>query len=232
MLENKIHCQYCNFSQLCLPSAFNGDEMTRLDNIIERKKPYQKQQLLFQDGTPLNTLFAIRSGSFKSFRLSAEGEEQIIGFHFPGDVIGLDALQDNIHHSHAQALETSMVCEIPYDTLDSLSANFPKLRSQVLRIMSGEISHHQEMMQVLTQKTADERLNYFLQNLSARFAERGFSSKEFRLSMTRGDIGNYLGLTVETVSRLLGKQQKLGLIKVDGKFITLLTRDTNNCTQP
>ncbi|MBD1584356.1 FNR family transcription factor [Pseudoalteromonas sp. S16_S37] len=217
-----ISCNNCSISQLCLPFTLNGSEMDKLDEIIERKKPLHKGDYLFESGSPLNSIFAVRSGSFKSYTLSEQGDEQITGFHLAGDLVGFDAINKMQHQSFAQALETSMVCEIPFETLDDLAGKLPKLRQQIMRLMSNEINYDQEMLLLLNKKTAEERLATFIFNLSNRFGERGFSRKEFRFTMTRGEIGNYLGLTVETISRLLSRFQKSEIIKVEGKFITIL----------
>ncbi|MGB7996759.1 MAG: fumarate/nitrate reduction transcriptional regulator Fnr, partial [Photobacterium halotolerans] len=136
-----------------------------------------------------------------------------------------DAINDHKHQSFAQSLETSMVCEIPFETLDDLAGKMPKLRQQIMRLMSSEIKSDQNMILLLSKKNAEERLAAFLYDLSCRFSERGFSAREFRLTMTRGDIGNYLGLTVETISRLLGRFQKSEIIGVKGKYITVLDRE-------
>lgn len=216
-----IHCQDCSISQLCIPFTLNESELNVLDSIIERKKPIQKGETLFKAGDELKSLFAIRSGTVKSYTITEQGDEQITGFHLAGDLVGFDAVNTLSHLSFAQALETSMVCEIPYEVLDELSGKMSKLRQQIMRLMSNEIICDQEMILLLSKKNAEERLAAFLNNLSIRFSQRGFSPREFRLSMTRGDIGNYLGLTVETISRLLGRFQKIGLIKVKGKYITI-----------
>ncbi|MCF2909045.1 FNR family transcription factor [Pseudoalteromonas sp. DL2-H2.2] len=220
-----ISCNNCSISQLCLPFSLNGSEMDKLDEIIERKKPLHKGDFLFESGSELNAIFAVRSGSFKSYTISEQGDEQITGFHLAGDLVGFDAINKMQHQSFAQALETSMVCEIPFDTLDELAGKLPKLRQQIMRLMSSEINYDQEMLLLLNKKTAEERLATFIYNLSNRFGERGFSRKEFRFTMTRGEIGNYLGLTVETISRLLSRFQKAQIIKVEGKFITILDID-------
>ncbi|WP_100641355.1 fumarate/nitrate reduction transcriptional regulator Fnr [Alteromonas facilis] len=220
-----IHCQTCSFSHLCLPVSLSEEEMGSLDEIIERKKPLHKNDKLISAGDPFHSLFAVRSGSFKSFISDEDGEEQVIGFHFPGDIIGFDALRENTHKSFCQALETAMVCELPYETLDEMSAKFPKLRKQIMSFMSAEIKHDHDLMMLLNKRTAEERLMYFIAHLSQRFEERGFSPKQFNLTMTRNDIGNYLGLTVETISRLLTRFQKEGVISVEGKLITILDFD-------
>ena len=220
-----IHCQDCSISQLCIPFTLNESELDQLDQIIERKKPIQKGQELFKAGDELKSLYAIRSGTVKSYTITEQGDEQITAFHLTGDLVGFDAITGDKHPSFAQALETSMVCEIPYETLDDLSGKMPKLRQQIMRLMSNEIKDDQEMILLLSKKNAEERLGAFLFNLSTRFSQRGFSPREFRLTMTRGDIGNYLGLTVETISRLLGRFQKSGILSVKGKYITILDHD-------
>lgn len=218
---SSINCQHCGFSQLCLPFTLNDSELDKLDQIIQRKRPSHKGDYLFEAGKPLHALYAIRTGSFKTYTLTEQGEEQITGFHLPGDVIGFDAIGDQQHPSYAQALETAMVCEIPFNNLDHLLDQVPKLRQQLMRLMSQDIHGDQQMMLLLNRKTAEEKLAAFITNLAQRFGSRGFSRKEFRLTMTRGEIGNYLGLTVETISRLLGRFHKDELIHVDGKLITI-----------
>ena len=228
--NNHIHCQNCSISELCLPFSLNEQELDTLDNIIDRKRPIRKNEKIFSDGEELNSLFAIRSGTFKTFTIDANGEEQITGFHLAGDLLGFDAISNSEHQSFAQALETAMVCEIPYDTMDQLSDTMPALKKQVLRLMSNEIRNDQDMLSLLNRKNAEQRLATFIATLSARYKERGLSSKEFRLTMTRGDIGNYIGLTVETISRLLNRFHKEGLIEVNGKLITILDADKLNDT--
>lgn len=220
-----INCNNCSISELCLPFTLNNDELNTLDDIIERKRPFHKGDKVFSDGQEMHSLYAIRSGTFKSFTVNEQGEEQITGFHLAGDLLGFDAIADSEHKSFAQALETSMICEIPYNNLDTLSNTMPKLKKQVLRLMSTEIRTDQEMLTLLNRKNAEQRVATFLVSLSERYHARGLSASEFRLTMTRSDIGNYIGLTVETISRLLNRFHKNGLIKVDGKLITILDID-------
>lgn len=219
--KSHIHCQNCSISELCLPFSLNADELNTLDNIIDRKKPIHKGEKLFQNGDNMQYLYAIRSGTFKTFKINEQGEQQITGFHLAGDLLGFDAIANAKHPSFASALETSMVCEIPYNTLDSLSNSMPKLKKQILRMMSLEIGSDQEMLMLLNQKNAEQRLATFITTLSNRYSQRGFSASEFRLTMTRSDIGNYIGLTVETISRLLNRFHKNDLIDVNGKLITI-----------
>ena len=220
--QQHIHCQNCSISELCLPFSLNDQELEELDNIIDRKRPIHKGEQIFQDGEKMQSLYAIRSGTFKTYTVNEHGEEQITGFHLAGDLLGFDAIAAACHPSFAKALETSMVCEIPYDTLDTLSNSVPKLKKQILRMMSTEIRSDQEMLTLLNRKNAEQRLATFISTLSTRYQARGLSSTEFRLSMTRSDIGNYIGLTVETISRLLNRFHKSGLIQVEGKLIKIL----------
>lgn len=216
-----LNCANCSLNQLCIPFSLDENELRKLDDVIERKKPFHKNDCITEAGQTFKSLYAIRSGSFKSYLVDDEGVQQITGFHLPGDVIGFDALAQQKHQTYCQALETSMVCEIPYTTMDELVEKMPKLRSQFTRLMSNEISSDQNMLMLLNKKNADERIASFLSSMSDRFSKRGLSKHSFRLTMTRGEIGNYLGLTVETVSRIFSKFQKQGFINVEGKLIEI-----------
>lgn len=224
----KVACQECSLNSLCLPLGLDRDELELLDGIIDRKSPVNRGDHLFQIGDDFHAVYAVRSGSLKSYATTENGQEQIIGFHFPGELVGLDAIAEGFHPLAVKALETTSICAIPFDPLNNLSGELPKLRSQLLKIMSREISHDEQNMIILGQKSADEKLATFLIGLSNRFALRGFSATEFNLSMSRGDIGNYLGLALETVSRLFTRFQQDGLIRVERKFIEILKFDQLN----
>lgn len=219
-----IHCQNCNFSHLCLPLALKDDELDKLDTIVKRNNPLHKNDHLIESNSPLTSLYAVRTGSFKTYIEDDDGEYQITAFHFPGDIIGFDGLRNKTHTSHTQALETAMVCEIPFNMLEDVAQTLPNLRDQLMRFMSAEIQQDRELMMLLNKRNAESRLLYFLVSLSNRFEIRGFSATSFILPMTRTDIGNFLGLTVETVSRLLTRFQKDGLIKVEGKSLEMLDK--------
>jgi len=208
-------------NQRCIPFTLNSPEFDKLDNIIERKKPIQKGQMLFQAGDELKFLYVIISGMIKSYTITKQGDEQITGFHLSGDLIGFDAINSGQHPSFAQTLDTVMVYAIPFEALDILSGTIPGLRRQMMRLMSSEINSDQKMLLLLSKKSAEERLAVFLHSLSQRFGQCGFSQREFRLMMTRGDIGNYLGLTVETISRLFRRFQQEGILTVKGRYITI-----------
>jgi CRP/FNR family transcriptional regulator len=206
---------------LCLPIGINESDMDKLEKIIKRKQPLKRGELLFHQGDPFHSLYAIRSGSVKMYSISDDGSEQITGFLLPGELAGMDAINTEEHQSCAKALETTSFCEIPFTQLEDLAGQLPSLRHQLLRLMSKEIMNDEQMLMQLGKKTAEERLASMLLSFSTRFKERGFSASEFNLSMSRNDIGDYLGLAVETVSRLFTKFQEQKLIEVKGKFVRL-----------
>lgn len=216
-----VHCKSCNLSNICIPIGLNESELTDLDKIIKRKKPLQRYQPLYCTGDSLSSFYAVRSGSLKSVITDSQGEEQIVNFYFPGDLFGFDGMDNEIHKNTVSALETAMVCELPMNILDNLTLDFPNLKRQVMKSMSTELSNENSLVMLLNKRSAEERVAQFLLNLSARFSERGYSPNAFHLTMTRGEIGNYLGLTIETVSRVMGKLQKSGVISVDGRLVEI-----------
>lgn len=218
-----IRCQECSLAALCLPISLNFEDIDALNEIVKRGKPIKKGEFLFRQGDAFGSVFAVRSGSLKTFSVSDNGEEQITGFHLPSELVGLSGMDSDSCPVSAQALETTSVCEIPCERLDELALQLPQLRRQLMRVMSREIRDDQQMMLLLSKKTADERIATFLINLSSRFRARGFSANHFRLAMSRNEIGNYLGLAVETVSRVFSRFQQNELIAAEGKEVTILS---------
>lgn len=219
------HCQTCSLNALCLPLSLNDSDMERLDDIIRRGRPIQKGQLLFQQGEPFQSVFAVRTGALKTYTLASTGEEQITGFHLASELVGLAGYDNGNYPLTAKALETTTVCEIPLQQLESLADDLPDLRKQLMRTMGTEIRHDQNMMLLLSKKNAEERVASFLLDISLRYSRRGFSATHFRLPMSRVDISNYLGLAVETISRVFTRFQKNGLIETQGKEVILLDSD-------
>lgn len=220
--QPQANCKDCSLSGLCLPLSLNMQDMKALDDIVKRGRPLKKGETLFRQGDVFNSVFAIRAGALRTFSVTDAGEEQITGFHLPSELVGLSGIDTETYPVSAQALETTSVCEIPFDRLDELSVLLPQLRRQLMRIMSREIRDDQQMMMLLSKKTADERIATFLINLSARFSARGFSANHFRLPMSRNEIGSYLGLAVETVSRVFTRCQASGLLEAEGKEVRIL----------
>jgi CRP/FNR family transcriptional regulator len=215
-------CSNCSLKQLCLPLGISQEDVRRLDSIIKRRRPLARGSNVFRLGDEFRALYAIRCGSVKTYTITEDGSEQITGFHLPGEIIGLEAVSSGQHHCGAKVLETTSICEIPFRRLEELASVVPGLGGQLLRIMSREILADEQLLILLGKKSAEERLASLFLSLSLRFGERGFSSREFHLSMSRNDIGNYLGLAVETVSRLFTRFQQQGLIDVKHKYITLV----------
>ena len=220
--QHQAHCKDCSLASLCLPISLTREDMDALDDIVKRGRPLKKGEFLFRQGDTFGSVFAVRSGALKTFSLSDGGEEQITGFHLPSELVGLSGVDGERYPVSAQALETTSVCEIPFERLDDLALQLPQLRRQLMRIMSREIRDDQQMMLLLSKKTADERIATFLVNLSARFRARGFSANQFRLAMSRNEIGNYLGLAVETVSRVFTRFQQNKLLEAEGKEVHIL----------
>lgn len=222
---NEFKCSNCGLLSLCLPYALKPGEAEQLEKIIEKSPPLKKGSHLFHQGEPFTSIFAVRAGTIKTYTVTNQGEEQITGFYFPGELIALNAIDTQHYPISAKVLETTTVCEIPYDQLDRLSEQVPELRRQLIRSMGKEIREEQQMMMLLSKKTAEERVATFLLKLSDRYKRRGYSPSIFRLSMSRNEIGNYLGLAVETVSRIFSRFQKQHLIRVEGKEIEVLSLD-------
>jgi len=218
----KTACKSCNLHDLCLPLGLDLDDIDALDDIIKRRKPLQKGEYLFHNGTEFNAIYAVRSGSIKTYTESEQGDEQITGLYLPGELLGLDAIHNQQHPCSAIALETTSLCEIPFNILEELSEKVPSLNQQLFRIMSKEIASDQTLLMLMAQKNAEERLAAFLVNLSTRLKQRNFSETEFFLSMSRKDIGNYLGLTIETISRTFSRFQSDGLLTTQRKYVHIL----------
>jgi len=221
----RIACKSCNLSTLCLPLGLTPEDVERLDTIVRRNRPLHRGDYLFQSGDRFRSLFVVKTGSVKTFAPSQEGGEQVLGFHLPGEIIGLDAIENDAHVCSAKILETSAVCELPFSRFEELSVTIPSLQHQMYRLFSKEIAQETEMLLLLGKKSAEDRLATFLLSLSQRLQKRGLSPTDFYLSMSRHEIGNYLGLAVETVSRLFTRFHEEGLLMVDRKHVRLTNLD-------
>ncbi|MGB0721554.1 MAG: fumarate/nitrate reduction transcriptional regulator Fnr [Gammaproteobacteria bacterium] len=221
----KVGCGSCSLTELCLPRGLRPDEVEKLDDIVKRRRPLQRGDYLYQAGESFASLFAVRSGSLKTVASASDGSEQILGFHMAGELVGLDAVRDEQHTCSAVALETTSVCEVPYGNLEELSRHVPSLHRQLFRLAGREIGNEYEMLLMLGNRSAEERLATFLWTLGTRLHERGFAQYEFNLTMSRHDIANYLGLAVETVSRLFTQMDREGILAVQRRHITILKPD-------
>lgn len=226
MQEMRARCSACSMHQLCLPMGLDTSDMDKLDKIIGRRRKVQKDAHLYRVGDPFTNLYAIRLGHFKTHQINPSGLQQITGFQMAGELLGMDAISTDRHHCNAIALEDSEVCEIPFARLEALFGEMPILLRHFHRMMSQEITREQNVMLLLGNMRAEQRFAAFLANLSSRYSARGYSSTNFQLRMTREEIGNYLGLTIESISRLLSKFKKQGWIKVNNRELELLDATT------
>ena len=220
--NSTVSCASCRLSELCLPLALNKSEIHKLDAIVERNRPLTKGDHLYRQSDEFKSVYAVRSGSFKSYFLSDSGKSRVTGFYLLGDIIGMDGIASNKYANSTSALEHSSICEIPFSQLGKLSREQPSLQHHFFAIMGNEITKDQQVHTLLSSYSAEERTASFLLGLSSRYARVSLSPTRFLLSMTRGDIGEYLGLTVETVSRIFTSLQKKRLISVDNREIELL----------
>ena len=156
--EYKVNCETCRLSRICLPLAINHKDLEQLENIIQRSKPLQKNELLYHEGSPFQSIYAVRSGAVKGYRTTSDGREQVTGFYFPGEILGMDGISNNSHASSARALETSAICAIPFDSLERLSASMPSLQRHLFQLMSREITEDQLLITLLSKNSADERV--------------------------------------------------------------------------
>ena len=216
-----INCRDCRLNSICLPFSLESSDIDELDRIIQRGRPLQKGGHLYRQGDEFESVYAVRSGALKAYRIADDGREQVTGFYMPGEIVGMDGISQSRHASSACALETSAVCEIPFSALEKLSAGMPQLQRHFFQLMSREITEDQQLITLLSKSSADARVGALLLSISTRNANRRLSATRFRLSMTRVDIGNYLGLTVETVSRVFTRLQKNAILDVNNREVTI-----------
>jgi CRP/FNR family transcriptional regulator len=221
----KVACSSCNLRELCLPVGMSDDQMERLDAIVATRRAVPRGEPLFRSGDAFASLYAVRTGFFKTCLSSEDGRDQVTGFQMAGELLGLDGIGTDRHTCDAIALEDSSVCVIPYHQLEDLSREFSDLQRQFHKIMSREIVRDHGVMLLLGSMRAEERLAAFLLNLAQRLQARGFSPSSLVLRMTREEIGTYLGLKLETVSRCFSKFQEDGILQVKQRQIQVLDPD-------
>ena len=220
-LAQRHSCTLCSLQKLCLPAGINPHDLQRLEDIVRRLRPVAAGERLYRLGDPLTAVYVARDGAFKTVSISEEGEEQVVDFHLPGELIGLDALGTGAHRCEAVALTSANVCEVPYDRLTTVSAQLPSLQQQLLRVIGQCVGRDQDHLGMLLRRQAGERIALFLHGLSERYRNIGQSATQFKLPMSREDIAHYLGLALETVSRGFTKLQEDGVIEVVGRRVEI-----------
>ena len=224
----KIACSNCNLRELCMPMGLSNDDIERIDELVATRRRIKRGEYLYQNGDPFTSLYAIRTGFFKTCVTTEDGRDQVTGFQMAGEITGLDGIVNDFHSCDAVALEDAEICVMPFDKIEYLSREVKALQHHVHRIMSKEIVREHGVMLLLGSMRAEERLAAFLLNLVKRLHARGFSRSELVLRMTREEIGSYLGLKLETVSRTFSKFSEDGVIAVKQRNIQILDPDALN----
>lgn len=218
-------CASCALHELCLPAGIGGDDLKRLDAAVRDKRTLERGAQLYGGGDPFHALYVVRSGSLKTYVQDENGDMQVLGFHLPGEIVGVDALATDRHMSHAVALERSSICELPYSRLQQVMSDIPALHRQLMRVISREVAEEHQHMVVMGRQPAQERMAIFLRSLSDRYQRLQRDPCALSLSMSRYDIASYLGLVVETVSRLLTRMEENGILEVSRKSVRILRPD-------
>jgi len=218
----EVTCSSCNSRELCLPGGVGLDDLQRVENIVYARRKVKRGESLFNAGSEFKALYAIRSGFFKTSLIDGDGREQVNGFFMAGELLGMDGIGAGRYNGTAIALEDSVVCVMPFALIEEMSQAVPALQRQLHAVLAREIVRDHGVMMLLGSMRAEERLATFLINLSKRFVRRGYSSSDFHLRMTREEIGSYLGLKLETVSRLFSQFQKDALLEVNQKHVRIL----------
>jgi CRP/FNR family transcriptional regulator len=215
-------CSTCHLKDLCLPCGLTGNDVERLDGLKFARRRVKEGQALYREGDRFQFIYAVRSGTFKSTLTLKDGREQVTGFQMAGELLGLDGLAAGKHASSAIALEDAEICAIPYAHLSELAATSSDLQHVISRLMSREIVREHNLMMLLGSMNAEERLAAFLLNISQRMKARGYSASEFHLRMSRAEIGSYLGMKLETVSRTFSGFAQQRLLEVDKKHVRIV----------
>ena len=221
----KVACSNCNLRELCMPVGLSDSDMQRIDDIVATRRKIKRGTPLFRNGERFTSLYAIRTGFFKTCVATEDGRDQVTGFQMAGEIIGLDGIVNDQHTCDAVALEDAEVCVMPFERIEDLSREVTSLQHHVHKIMSREIVREHGVMLLLGSMRAEERLAAFLLNLVQRLHARGFSQSELILRMTRDEIGSYLGLKLETVSRTFSKFVEEQLVEVKQRYVRILNAD-------
>jgi CRP/FNR family transcriptional regulator, anaerobic regulatory protein len=221
---NNVDCSKCSIQLLCLPASIGAEDFKRLNSVVQKRRPLKRGDTLFSAGQPLVNVYVAREGAFKTVIFNADGSSQVTGFHLPGEILGLDALGTSRHTCDAIALTIADICEIPLSELEQVASQVPGLQHQLLKIIGQTINRNHKHIELLSKNNAQERVAIFLHQLSERYRVLGRSEQRFLIPMSREDIGSYLGLAIETVSRTLSKMQDEGLITVNGRDVQILNK--------
>ncbi len=218
----RISCSRCSLGELCLPRRLAAEEISRLETLVDRSRPLHAGEHIYIAGAPFSTIAVVRVGCIKSYLVNEAGEEQVLDFHLPGEIIGLDAIHGGAYLSSAVSLDTSAICQLNFAQLSNLAGSMSGLLEELFDVMSHRIAN---LEQTFCNSSAEQRFALFLESLSRRYSRRGYSAREFTLAMPRRDIANYLNLASETVSRVISRMNDQGLIEVKRRQVRILDAD-------
>ena len=219
---HRVTCSSCNLRELCLPGSLCPADLERVEKIVHARRRIKRGEVLFNAGDPFNSVYAVRTGFFKSSVIDNDGREQVTGFFMGGELLGMEGIGAGRYNATAIALEDSEICMMPFSLIEEMSHEVRALQRHLHTVLAREIVRDHGVMMLLGSMRAEERLAVFLLNLSQRFTARGYSHSEFYLRMTREEIGSYLGLKLETVSRVFSRFQESGHIAVQQKHIRII----------
>jgi CRP/FNR family transcriptional regulator len=222
---SKNDCSKCSIQVLCLPATFGSNDFDKLSSIVKNRRPLKRGDYLFRTSQKMDCIYVAREGAFKSVVYGEDGDGQVTGFHLPGEILGLDGLGTGSHMCDSVALTVADVCEIPLHDLERVASLLPSLQHQLLKIVGQSINRDQKHVEILAKKNAHERVAIFLHQLAERYKNLGRSEQRFMIPMSREEIGSYLGLVIETVSRTFSKMQEEGLIAINGRDVQILKKD-------
>lgn len=224
--QNAISCDACSLSNICLPNGLSVAEIKELEASIDKTLKIKKKDAIFRADQKMEGIYAVKSGAIKTSIANADGQEQVLEFHLPGDMFGFDAFSTGSHSCDAIALEDTLLCKIPINIFDDLCERLSGLRRELRHQVGKEIAHNQRLLLSLGQQQTDERLATYLLQVSIHYQSRGFSNKEFVLPMSRQDLSNYLGMAVETLSRIISRMTDDGIIKVERRMVIISNMDS------
>lgn len=219
--QAQVACSQCSLVELCLPKGLNSEELKIFEQAIDRRKPLKKSEYLYRAGQPMTSLYTVKTGAFKANIDSIDGEENIVGFFMPGELMGLDGIASGQYQCDMIALNDTYICKLSYNDFDAIADEFPVLRQEILSISSNNLTTAQKMLMFIGKRPVEERLAMFLLSISQRFKARGLSESRFQLPMSRHDIANYLCMAPETISRQFKKLQDQGLVSIRNRDVTI-----------
>jgi len=217
--QKPVSCEACSLHSVCIPNGLSSKELDEVEKSIDKSIKLKKKKSVFKAKGIQQGIYAVKSGAIKTSISNSDGQEQVLEFHLPGDLLGFDAFDTGEHTCDAIAIEDTLLCKISMDVFDELCGRLPGMRKELIHQVGKEISHNQNQLLSLGQQQTDERLAVFLLKLSNHYQSRGFSSKEFLLPMSRQDLSNYLGMAVETLSRITSRLSENGIIKIDKRMV-------------